>query len=92
MPLTLRSGFWQQNSKIKNSFNSKIMNENHKIIAEISPDDESIGYIHMPLKDIEDKKINRTVDISELIENYKGIPIYLDLNANNELIGIEISG
>lgn len=68
------------------------MKENQKIVVKISPDDESVGYIFMPLKGNEDKKIHRTIDISELIENYNGIPIYFDLNANNELIGIEISG
>jgi len=68
------------------------MKENHKIVVKISPDDESVGYIRMPLNENGDKKIHRTIGISELIENYNGIPIYFDLNGNNELIGIEISG
>ncbi len=68
------------------------MNENNKIIVKISDEDTSVGYVYMPVKENIDKKIFKTIDIAELINNYKGIPIYLDFNKDNELIGIEISG
>ena len=68
------------------------MNKINKITVKISEDDSSVGYIHMPLEAHTDKTFFRTIDISEVIENYKGIPVYFDFNENNELIGIEISG
>lgn len=68
------------------------MHNTNKIIVKISEDDESVGYIYMPLEKDIVKTIFKTIDISELIKNYNGIPVYLDFNKNNELVGIEISG
>lgn len=63
-----------------------------EIKIKISDDDKSVGYIYMPLDKNVNKIIHHTIDISDVITNYNGVPVYLDFNENNQLIGIEIVG
>jgi hypothetical protein len=68
------------------------MKKTNEITLKISEEDAAVAYLYMPTEHLSDKKIFKTIDIFELVDNYQGIPIYLDFNKNNELIGIEISG
>jgi hypothetical protein len=68
------------------------MEKSNEINVKISKDDPSVGYVNMPLDNLSDKEIAKTIDIFDLVDNYQSIPVYLDFNKNNELIGIEISG
>lgn len=65
----------------------------NKIIVKISPDDEKIGYVYLPNELDDDKrKVAKTIDLSDVIEDYKGVEVYLDFNEDGVLIGIEIIG
>lgn len=68
------------------------MKELNKINLKLSEDDSSVGYVSMPTENLKDKNVFKTIDICDLVDNYQGIPVYLDFNKNNELIGIEIVG
>ena len=63
-----------------------------KILLKVSKDDDNIASLYLPK--YPKKAILGSVkkSISELIENYKGIPVNLDFNEGDELIGIEILG
>jgi hypothetical protein len=65
-----------------------------KIILKISEDDDLVAYLFLPKhpKKIISGIVKKSISISELIQNYKGIPINLDFDENDELIGIEIAG
>lgn len=64
------------------------------IKLKISDDDQSVGYLYLPghPKKVVQGIIKNTVSIAELIKDYNGVPLYLDFDGNNKLIGIEISG
>ncbi|MDC8100604.1 hypothetical protein [Chryseobacterium rhizosphaerae] len=65
----------------------------NKIIVKISPDDETVGYIYMPNElDDDMRKVVKTIDLSDVIKDYKGVSVYLDFNKDGVLIGIEIVG
>jgi hypothetical protein len=68
------------------------MKESNKINVKISKDDLAVGYVKMPLDNLSDKTITKTIDLCDLVDNYQGIPVYLDFNKKNELVGIEICG
>lgn len=59
-----------------------------KILLKVSKGDDNIAYLY--LSKHPKKAILGSVkkSISELIENYKGIPVNLDFNEEDELIGI----
>jgi hypothetical protein len=65
-----------------------------KIILKVSKEDDLVAYLYLPKhpKKIIYGIVKKSISISELIENYKGIPINLDFDEDNELIGIEILG
>lgn len=65
-----------------------------KIVLKVSKDDDLVAYLYLPKhpKKTILGSVKRSVSIFELIENYKGIPVNLDFNEDNELIGIEILG
>ncbi|HCN48447.1 MAG TPA: hypothetical protein DIT10_05030 [Chryseobacterium sp.] len=65
----------------------------NKIIVKISPDDETVGYVYLPNELDDDKrKVAKTIDLSDIIRDYKGVAVYLDFNEDGVLIGIEIVG
>lgn len=65
-----------------------------KIVLKLSKGDDMVGYLYLPAhpKTLVPGIVKKTISISDLIEDYKSIPIYLDFNEKNELIGIEIVG
>lgn len=65
-----------------------------KIVLKVSKDDDNIAYLYLPKhpKKAILGSVKKSISISELIENYKGIPINLDFNEEDELIGLEILG
>lgn len=67
----------------------KIINS---VKLEISDDNQGVGYLYLPghPKLTIPGLVKRTVSISKLLENYNGVPLYLDFDKNNKLIGIEI--
>ncbi len=66
----------------------------HKIVLKVSKDDHLVAYLYLPKhpKKAISGIVKKSISISELIKNYKGIPINLDFDKDNELIGIEIVG
>ena len=65
-----------------------------KIKLKISKDDDVVGYLYLPKhpKKIVHGIVKKTIPLADIISDYKGIPIYLDFDEENELIGIEICG
>lgn len=63
-----------------------------KIKCTVSKGDNQVGYISLPIERDADRRVNKTISLQELIEGYNGIPVYLNLNEKNELVGIEIVG
>ena len=63
-----------------------------EIKVKISENDKSVGYIYLPNNSDKNNKVYKTIDISEIINDYSGVPVYLDFNSNDVLIGIEIVG
>lgn len=63
-----------------------------KIALKVSNDDELVAYLYLPKhpKKTIFGTVKKSISILELIEDYKGFPITLDFDENNELIGIEI--
>ena len=68
--------------------------EKPKIVLKISEDDENVGYVFLPKhpKILTFGIVKRTICLSDIIKNYKGIPIHLDFDEEGELLGIEIAG
>ncbi len=68
--------------------------KNNEIVLKMSKEDSSVGYLFLPKhpKEIIPGVVKNTIPIESLIEGYKGIPLNLDFNEDNELIGIEIVG
>ena len=70
------------------------MSKSKKIILKLSDDGDQVGYLYLPKHP---KKtivglVTKTIGIHEMINDYKGIPLYFDFNKEGELIGIEIVG
>ena len=68
--------------------------EKSKIVLKISEGDENVGYVYLPKhpKILTPGIVKKTIWLSDIIKDYKGIPIYLDFDEEGELIGIEIVG
>ena len=68
--------------------------EKPKIVLKISEDDENVGYVYLPKhpKILTLGIVRRTIGLSDIMKDYKGIPVYLDFDEEGELIGIEITG
>ena len=66
----------------------------NKIELILSDEDREVGYLYLPKhpRDSVSGIVKNTVPISNLIKDYKGIPIYFDFDKDDELIGIEIVG
>lgn len=63
-----------------------------KINLKISKDDDEVGYLYLPNhpRDGRSGISKKQIELSSLIEGYKGPEIILDFDAENTLIGIEI--
>jgi len=62
-----------------------------KIEFRMSDGDDQVAYISLP--DFRSgEKVVRQLRFDDIIPNYKGIDVYLDFNARDELVGIEIVG
>lgn len=67
--------------------------ESGRLRLEISKDDSNVGYLYLPTFPVKSEGcVAKQISLHELIENYTGIPIYLDFDKNDYLIGIEIVG
>ena len=53
-----------------------------------------MGYVYLPKhpKILTLGIVRRTIGLSDIMKDYKGIPVYLDFDEEGELIGIEITG
>ncbi len=65
-----------------------------KISTKISEDDPSVGYITLPSypKKNDGKIVYKSIDLIDIIKNYKGPQVILDFDENSVLIGIEVIG
>jgi hypothetical protein len=67
--------------------------ESGRLRLEISKDDSNVGYLYLPTFPVKSEGcVAKLISLHELIKNYKGIPIYLDFDKNDNLVGIEIIG
>ncbi len=64
------------------------------IELELCDEDEEVGYLYLPKhpRNSASGIVKKTIAMSDLLEGYKGIPIYFDFDKEGELIGIEIVG
>lgn len=74
--------------------NKDMKSKNQKIVLKLSKGDENVGYLYLPKhpKILIPGIVKKTISLSEVIKDYKGIPIYLNFDKDEELIGIEIVG
>lgn len=66
----------------------------NKIYLKVSEDDSNTAYVYLPDHPRE-KKVNiveKQIRLYDVIENYKGPDIYLDIDHKGNTIGIEILG
>ena len=65
-----------------------------RIILKVSKDDPEVGYVYLPQHPGPGNHgvIRSQKRLFDLIEDYKGIDVYLDFDENGELLGIEIIG
>lgn len=70
------------------------MMNSEKIILKVSKNDDQVGYLYLPKhpKKLVPGIVKKTIAMSDLIASYKSIPIYLNFDEDDELIGIEIVG
>lgn len=63
-----------------------------KIKLKVSKDDPDVAYLKLPEHPGSGKYgiVSKQIRLLELIEEYKGPDIYLDIDKNGVLIGIEI--
>ena len=63
-----------------------------KFILEVCDDDNDTAYLKLPNfpKNDEAGIVSKQIRLLELIDNYKGPDIYLDIDHDGVLIGIEI--
>jgi len=64
-----------------------------EILLEVEKKDPKIGYVYLPNHPgprIQSNMGGYQVGLGELVNNYKGPPIYLEFIKEGELIGIEI--
>ncbi len=67
---------------------------NGKIEFIISSDESDVAYVSLPAHPGKGKAgvVARQVRLRDLLSEYDGPDIFLDLSASNELIGIEVVG
>lgn len=65
-----------------------------EMLLKVSKDDQTVGYLYLPKHPQKTlpNLVKKTIKLSDLIDGYDSIPIYLDFDQDNELIGIEIVG
>lgn len=64
------------------------------IELELSDEDQEVGYLFLPKhpRNSASGIVKKTIAMSDLLKEYKGVPIYFDFDQEGELIGIEIVG
>lgn len=64
----------------------------NKIILMVSKDDQGVAYLYLPDHPGKGKKANivNQIRLYDLVENYKGPDIYIDINEKGQAVGIEI--
>lgn len=67
---------------------------NNKIYLKKSKDDPDVAYLYLPGHPGEKNKniIKTQIRLYDIIKNYKGPDIYLDVDQNDNVVGIEILG
>lgn len=65
---------------------------NKKIYLKVSKDDPDVAYLYLPGHPGEKKEnsIKTQIRLFDIIKNYKGPDIYLDIDQKDNVIGIEI--
>lgn len=66
----------------------------NKIYLKVSEDDPDVAYLYLPGHPGERKEniIKAQIRLYDIIKNYKGPDIYLDIDQKDNVIGIEILG
>ena len=61
-----------------------------KIVLKVSKEDDMVGYLYLPdhPKTLVPGIVKKTISISDLIDNYKSIPIYFDFNGGGGKTGL----
>ena len=65
---------------------------NNKIYLKVSEDDPDVAYLYLPGHPGEKNIIKTQIRLHDIIKNYKGPDIYLDIDQKDNIIGIEILG
>ncbi|MFV0341823.1 MAG: DUF2283 domain-containing protein [Anaerocolumna sp.] len=67
---------------------------NNKIYLKISEDDSDVAYLYLPGHPGEGNEniIKNQIRLCDIIKNYKGPDIFLDIDYKDNVIGIEIIG
>lgn len=65
-----------------------------KITLKVSKDDDLVGYLYLPKypKKPSHGIVKKSISMSDLMKDYKGISLNFDFDEDGELIGIEIVG
>jgi len=65
----------------------------NNIRLKISEDDSAVGYIYLEnTEDKQERKVSKMIALSDVVNDYRGVPVYLDFNKDGHLMGIEIVG
>lgn len=66
----------------------------NKIKLMVSKDDPEVAYLYLPDHPGKGKNANivNQIRLYDLIENFKGPDIYIDINEKGQAVGIEIQG
>lgn len=67
---------------------------NNKIYLKVSEDDPDVAYLYLPGHPGEKKEniIKTQIRLCDIIKNYKGPDLYLDIDQEDNVVGIEILG
>lgn len=67
---------------------------NNKIYLKVSEDDPDVAYLYLPGHPGEKKEniVKSQIRLYDIIQSYKGPDIYLDIDHEDNVIGIEILG
>ena len=65
---------------------------NEKIYLKVSEDDPYVGYLYLPGHPGEKEHgiVSKQIRLLDVIDNYKGPDLYLDIDSVGKVIGIEI--
>ena len=68
--------------------------DNKPIELKVSPNDDEVAYLYLPdhPRNGSTKKVEKQIEIRDIIEGYSGPDLYLDFDENGTLIGVEILG